>query len=118
MTEPLSVVFQRRAIREAEAIDEWWRSNRHAAPDLFATELEAMLGAAALMPSLGAPARSERASGERRLLLRTTRHHVRTFRDHDLRAPPPRPMSTRSSLGMNAFISGDERVRERRSTSS
>jgi hypothetical protein len=26
MTEPLSVVFQRRAIREAEAIDEWWRA--------------------------------------------------------------------------------------------
>ena len=76
MTEPLSVVFQRRAIREAEAIDEWWRSNRPAAPDLFATELEAMLGAAALMPSLGAPARSERARGVRRLLLRATRYHV------------------------------------------
>ena len=45
MTEPLSVVFQRRAIREAEAIDEWWRSNRPSAPDLFVAELEAMLGA-------------------------------------------------------------------------
>lgn len=76
MTEPLSVVFQRRAIREAEAIDEWWRSNRPAAPELFATELEAMLGAAALMPSLGAPARSERARRVRRLLLRATRCHV------------------------------------------
>jgi plasmid stabilization system protein ParE len=76
MTEPLSVVFQRRAIREAEAIDEWWRSNRPSAPDLFVTELESMLGAAALMPTLGAPARSERATGVRRLVLRNTRYHV------------------------------------------
>lgn len=59
MTEPLAVVFQRRAIREAEAIDEWWRSNRPSAPDLFLSELEAMTGAAALMPTLGAPANSE-----------------------------------------------------------
>ena len=76
MTEPLSVVFLRRASRETEAIDEWWRSNRPSSPDLFVTELEAMLGAAALMPTLGAPARSERAPGVRRLLLRSTRYHV------------------------------------------
>ena len=76
MTGPLSVVFQHRAIRETEAIDEWWRSNRPSAPDLFATELESMLGAAALMPSLGALARSDRVRGVRRLLLRTTRYHV------------------------------------------
>lgn len=93
MTEPLSVVFQRRAIREAEAIDEWWRSNRPSAPDLFVTELEAMLGAAALMPTLGAPARSERASGVRRLLLRTTRYHVYFL--HRASARVSRAMSAR-----------------------
>ena len=64
MTEPRSVVSQRRATGETEAIDEWWRSNRPSAPDLFVAELEAMLGAVALMPTLGAPARSERARGE------------------------------------------------------
>lgn len=54
---------------------------RHAASfaesaETHATTAGAMLGAAALMPTLGAPARSERASGVRRLLLRTTRYHV------------------------------------------
>ena len=39
-------------------------------------ELERMLAAVALMPALGAPARSERAIGVRRVLLRKTRHHV------------------------------------------
>jgi hypothetical protein len=63
MTEALAVVFERRAIRETEAIDEWWRSNRPSARDLFVSELEAMLAAAALMPTLGAPAKSERARG-------------------------------------------------------
>jgi hypothetical protein len=72
MTEPLSVVFQRRAIREAEAIDEWWRSNRSSAPDLFVAELEAMLGAAALMPTLASTTGSA-TSGSRCLLSGTRR---------------------------------------------
>ena len=76
MTKPLAVVFQRRAIREIEEVDEWWRANRPSAPDLFIIELERMLGAVALMPTLGAPARNERAQGVRRVLLRRTRYHV------------------------------------------
>jgi plasmid stabilization system protein ParE len=59
MTEPLTVVFQRRATREIEEIDEWWRANRPSAPDLFITELERMLAAVA-----------------HRILLRKTRYHV------------------------------------------
>ena len=76
MKEPLAVVFQRRATREVEEIDAWWRANRSSAQDLFLTELERMLAAVALMPALGAPARTERAIGVRRVLLRKTRHHV------------------------------------------
>jgi plasmid stabilization system protein ParE len=76
MNEPLAVVFQRRAVRETEAIDEWWRTNRPAAPDLFARELEAMLAVVALMPSLGARIRGKRAPGLRRVLLRRTKYHV------------------------------------------
>lgn len=76
MKRPLALVFQRRATREIEEIDEWWRSNRPSAPDLFLTELERMLSALALMPTLGTPAKSERARGVRRLLLRQTRYHV------------------------------------------
>jgi plasmid stabilization system protein ParE len=76
MKEPLGVVFQRRAAREIEAVDEWWRAHRTAAPELFVSELDAMLSALALMPTLGSPAKGERAPGVRRVLLRRTRHHV------------------------------------------
>ena len=76
MIEPLAIVFQSRATREIEAVDEWWRANRPSAPDLFVTELERMLAAVALMPLLGAPASSERVRGVRRVLLRATRYHV------------------------------------------
>lgn len=76
MKRPLVLVFQRRATREVEEIDEWWRSNRPSASDLFLTELERMLSALALMPTLGAPAKTERARDVRRLLLRKTRYHV------------------------------------------
>jgi plasmid stabilization system protein ParE len=76
MTEPLTVVFQRRATREIEEVDEWWRANRPSAPDLFITELERMLAAVAMMPTLGTPARSQRAQGVHRILLRKTRYHV------------------------------------------
>lgn len=76
MSEPLTVASQRRATREIEEVDEWWRTNRPSAPGLFLTELERMLSALALMPTLGAPAKRERARDVRRLLLRQTRYHV------------------------------------------
>jgi plasmid stabilization system protein ParE len=76
MSGPLTVAFQRRATREIEQIEEWWRTNRPSAPTLFLDELERMVAAAALVPTLGAPARHARASGVRRLLLRQTRYHV------------------------------------------
>jgi len=76
MKEPLALVLQRRATREIEEIDEWWRANRPSAPDLFLVELERMLSAVVLMPTLGAPAKSKRARDVRRLLLRQTRYHV------------------------------------------
>jgi plasmid stabilization system protein ParE len=76
MKEPLGVALQRRAEREIEEIDAWWRKNRPAAPDLFVVELEGMLEVVALMPSLGAPAKSERARDVRRVALKRTRYHV------------------------------------------
>jgi hypothetical protein len=53
-----------------------WRKNRPSSPDLFVTEFDRMLAAVVLMPTLGRPARSERAVGLRRVLLRRTRYHV------------------------------------------
>jgi plasmid stabilization system protein ParE len=76
MNEPLAVVLQRRATREIEEIDGWWRQNRSSSPNLFLVELESMLAAAALMPALGAAVRGKRAPGLRRVLLRRTKYHV------------------------------------------
>jgi plasmid stabilization system protein ParE len=76
MNEPLGIVFQRRATREVERIDEWWRANRRAAPDLFITELGRMLSAVAILPTLGAPSMSDRIAGVRRVLPPKTRYHV------------------------------------------
>jgi plasmid stabilization system protein ParE len=77
MKEPLPIAFQRRAAREIEAVDEWWRTNRTAAPDLFVSELDTMLSAVALMPTLGSPAKGERVPGVRRVFLRRTSYRVR-----------------------------------------
>ena len=74
--EPLPVAFQHRASLEVATIDAWWRANRSSAQDLFLTELERTLEAVALLPSLGAPAKSKRIEGVRRILLAKTRHYV------------------------------------------
>lgn len=76
MNGPLAVVLQGRATREVDEIDAWWRENRRGAPDLFVAELERTLAVAALMPTLGAPARSKRLRDVRRVLLKKTRYHV------------------------------------------
>ncbi len=76
MSGPFAVIFQRRATREIETADEWWRKNRPSSPDLFLTEFERMFAAVVLMPTLGTPAKSKRAAGVRRVLLRRTRYHV------------------------------------------
>ena len=72
----LPVVFERRAAREVEEIDEWWRINRTAAPNLFTLELEQSLRIVQAAPALGAPARSVRLPGVRRVLMRRTRYYI------------------------------------------
>ena len=65
-----------RTPREIEEINAWWRDNRSGAPDLFLVELGRILDVIALVPMLGASAKSARATGVRRVLLRKTRYHV------------------------------------------
>jgi plasmid stabilization system protein ParE len=72
----LTVVFGRRAARDVERIDAWWRANRPAAPQLFVEDLERMLSVLALSPVLGSPAASTRTPGLRRALLERTKYHV------------------------------------------
>ncbi len=71
------VVVAPEALEQAETIDEWWRTHRPAAPDLFAGELASALATLGEAPLIGP--RVEYADDEvalRRLLLRSTRFHV------------------------------------------
>jgi plasmid stabilization system protein ParE len=56
-------------------IDEWWRLNREKAPDLFEQELAAAFATIANMPTVG-KRYAHPTGGVRRVLLRSTRHHV------------------------------------------
>lgn len=76
MSEVLAVVVQGRAAREIEIINAWWHEHRTSAPGLFASELETMLAALALVPTLGVIARDVRLSGVRRVLLTRSRYHL------------------------------------------
>jgi plasmid stabilization system protein ParE len=72
----LLVVFSRRAARDVERIDVWWRANRPGSQDLFLSELRRSLAVLALSPGIGTRALSERTPGLRRVLLERTRYHV------------------------------------------
>ena len=61
---------------QIEAIDDWWRANRVAAPDLFAQELAESLSTIELAPEAGHSYSHPSVAGVRRILLRATRHHV------------------------------------------
>jgi plasmid stabilization system protein ParE len=71
-----SVVFLRRASKDVERIDVWWRQHRQSAPDLFLTEVGRALALIATTPALGVAARSHRLPGVRRVLLERTRYHL------------------------------------------
>ena len=57
-------------------IDDWWRENRPASPNLFFDELSAAFDLIARAPNIGRPYRRSPVVGTRRILLRGTRHHV------------------------------------------
>jgi plasmid stabilization system protein ParE len=74
------VSLQVRTTPEAEAeiaaIDEWWRQNRRAEPDLFLEELVAAFHVIAYAPQIGRPYRRSPVPGTRRILLKACRYHV------------------------------------------
>lgn len=57
-------------------IDDWWRSNRPAAPDLFLDELAASFDVIGHAPQIGRLYRRSPIPGTRRLLLAVSRYHV------------------------------------------
>jgi plasmid stabilization system protein ParE len=58
------------------AIDEWWRLNRLAAPDLFLDELAASFDLIGQAPLIGRSYRLSPIPGTRRVLLKRSRYHV------------------------------------------
>ena len=64
------------AAAQAEAIDNWWRANRPAARDLFASELDSATLSIVSAPRIGQPVEHPSRLDVRRLLLRATRFHV------------------------------------------
>jgi len=63
----------RRTDRE---IDDWWRSNRPAAPDLFLQELASTFDVIGWAPEIGRLYRRSLVAGTRRILLAKSRYHV------------------------------------------
>ena len=72
----LRLVVAPEALAQAEAIDEWWRENRRASPDLFADELATAFATIEGAPKSGAPVEHPELPDVRRVLLRATRMHV------------------------------------------
>jgi plasmid stabilization system protein ParE len=64
------------ADQHVRAIDEWWRSHRTAAPNLFLDELEAAFALIGSAPNVGHPYRRSPVTGTRRILLVRSRYHV------------------------------------------
>lgn len=71
-----SVVVSVQAVGQIETIDNWWRSNRQASPDLFAQELAEAFSTIELAAEAGHRYLHAEVKGVRRILLRATRHHV------------------------------------------
>lgn len=57
-------------------IDDWWRANRTASPDLFVNELAAAFEILASAPMIGRLYRKSPVANTRRLLLKESRYHL------------------------------------------
>ena len=57
-------------------IEDWWRRNRTASPNLFADELAAAFDILGHAPHIGRPYRQSPLPDMRRVLLKGTRYHV------------------------------------------
>jgi plasmid stabilization system protein ParE len=72
----MEVLLAPQAQTQVRTIDDWWRENRTAAPDLFAEELAAALSLLARAPRLGRRYTHPTVNGVRRVLMRSTRYHL------------------------------------------
>lgn len=72
----LPVTTTPEADAQVRSIDDWWRENRRASPNLFLDELSDAFEIIADAPRIGRLYRQSPVPGTRRLLLRATRYHV------------------------------------------
>ena len=71
----MKVELSDEARAQVREIDEWWRANRPAAPDLFSWELGQALTMLEATPTLGTPY-DVGSRAVRRLLLRRSHYHM------------------------------------------
>ena len=70
----MKIVLSPRARQSIARIDQWWVSNRHAAPDLFLDELRQALDLLGRTPQIGL--RYRQKQDVRRLLLPNSSYHI------------------------------------------
>lgn len=61
---------------QIRSIDDWWRANRAASPNLFADELASSFDIIGHTPNIGRLYRRSPVPGTRRVLLKGSRYHV------------------------------------------
>jgi plasmid stabilization system protein ParE len=66
----LKIIVWRRAARQIEEANDWWRTHRQASPEALSDELARAFDLISLQPGVGAPAQNPRLQGVRRVLLR------------------------------------------------
>ena len=71
---------------QVREIDDWWRRNRGASPDMFLDEFGAACELISAGPLIGHPYRKSPVMGVRRVLLTRSRYHVYYVAlDHEIR---------------------------------
>jgi len=78
----MRVVVTPEASQQVRNIEDWWRRERTAAPDLFAEELADAFALLNGAPQAGRRYPHSTVSDLRRVLLRSSRHHV-YYRIHE-----------------------------------
>ena len=76
MTRRSPVVVTSRASLQIEEAAAWWTRNRPAAPGAIRVELERAFELLAIQPRIGAPVRSDRVPGVRRVHLSRVHYYV------------------------------------------
>lgn len=78
-----AVIVSPEAVAQIKAIDDWWRENRTAAPDLFVQEFAEAIATLEAIPGAGVRAEHPEVNGLRRLLMRATRYRLYNIGDRE-----------------------------------